>query len=228
MAARKQVKAFKGSGRKSSTVEWQGLEQTAFLLAQIVNVDLPKRLNALHTNKIGLLTKYAESMFHHEALRPDESGHRPEKRMTQQFTFGGKGAAFRGFLIEEGNIQGFGYPDVQQADAKTNFVWRSLEFGLTGAKHTAIANPFAPRGVAKFPSRFTFLPFAKGRGLFEPRGGGPARPRGKLVTPQGRILKTVTHPGIEPKLFITRAFNQVAEGMDRSYRQELASTFAKF
>lgn len=232
----KKTNLIPGGRGAAIRVEWQGIQQTAFLLAAICNEKLPGTLNASHTRMMGVVGKRAEANFEGSIRRPNERGERGGPRETGHFTFGkDQGGAFIGVPIRpdspggKKDEYGFGYPNIKVADQKTNFVWRALEFGLTGAKYTAVNNEFAPRGIAKFPSRFTFLPFRSGppNGSLVPKGSGSA-PSGTLVTPKGRVLKTVAHPGIKPKLFITNAFNETVGGMDREYQTVLATTFKDF
>jgi hypothetical protein len=223
------VSGFKGS---KLTVEWQGLKQTTFLLAHVTNVEFRKHINEFHGRRIGILTQRARKYFEQDIRRPDESGARRHARETQKFTFGKKaGGAFVGVVINEPATDqyGFGYPDIARADTATNFVWRTLEFGLK-PHPAAISHPFGPVGSARFPTMFTFKPFTGPGGVLYPRGGrgSGSAAVGTLVTPQGRVIKKVAHPGIAPKQFITRAFNDVAQTMDKGYRTVVAQTYKDF
>lgn len=217
---------FKGAA--NLTVEVDGLRQTAFLLARVTNVNLRKNLAAFHGRQIGILTQRARQYFESEKLRPDESGSRPNARFTGKFDFGSRGGGtFVGVPInDEANDQyGFGYPDIARADRRTHYVWRSLEFGLR-PHPGAIKGPFSPIGSARFPKRFTFLPFT-GRGRLHPSAAGSAA-TGTLVTPRGRIVARVKHPGIAPKLFITRAFEDTAANLVDGYSTVLGQTYKDF
>lgn len=227
------VKAFNNPGkgfRPSSglTVEVDGLQQTAFLLARVTNEELPKNMNAYHARQIGVLTQRARQNFEESVTRPNESGARVHARMSGRFVFGGDSGTFRGKIINEPSTDqyGFGYPDIATADRRTNYVWRTLEFGL--APHPqAIKHPFAPIGRAKFPSKFTFLPFSGGGGVFTPRGAGSG-PSGVLVTPRGRVIRRVPHPGIAPRQFITRAFEALTQTVVEGYSTVTAQTYKDF
>ena len=136
-------------------------------------------------------------------------------------------ATFRGRIIKEGNCLRIRLSDHCQGGSEDQFRLALIGVGAF-SNPGAIKNEFSPRGRAMFPAKFTFLPFSKQQGVFYPAAKGKARPSGKLVTPRGQVLRTVAAPGIPARLFITRAFQRVAETMDAAYRQVTATTFAKF
>ena len=211
------------------TFEIDGLVQTSFLMAAVVNEDLPNNLNQFHARQLGIISQRAERIFEEQVTRPNESGRREGMRETGKFLFGRRsGGAFKGVSLndESANVYGFGYPDVQHADTTTHFVWRSLEFGLRPHPR-AIQHEFGPRGHGKFPRRFTFIPFTGKQGYLSPRGG-PAGPVGTLITPRGQIVKKVAHPGIAPRQFITRAFEQTAQNMPQGYSEVIGRTYKDF
>lgn len=209
-----------------------GIKRTTAALIAITKSEIPKTLDNIHLRAIGTLSGKAERIFKESIRRRDEHGWRPEARETTNFTFGGGihgGRAFTGVLINPTtsglkDTYGFGYPNVPQADEKTHFVWRSLEFGLAPAP--VVPSEFAPRGKAQFPTKFTFIPFRTGigRGSLQPLSRTAAR-TGSLMTPQGRFLKKVAHPGIHPKQFITTAFEETVPLMNAEYQKMLGSTF---
>ena len=217
---------FKGATRL--TVEVDGLQQSAALLARVTNVDFRKNINSYHARQLGILTQRSRQYFEESVSRPNESGARSHARQTGKFGFGQKsGGAFVGLTINDpdNDQYGFGYPDIAKADSATNYVWRSLEFGLK-PHPGAVRDQFGPIGQHKFPSRFTFLPFSGG-GVFTPRGKGSG-PSGTLVTPRGRIVKRVKAPGWPARLFITRAFNDVAGNITEGYNTVVAQTYKDF
>lgn len=220
------VSGFKGS---RLIVEVEGLQQTAALLARVTNVEFRKNINAFHGRQIGILSQRARDYFEESVSRPNESGARSHARQTGKFGFGQRsGGAFVGVTINEPELDqyGFGYPDIARADRVTNYVWRSLEFGLK-PHPGAVRDQFAPIGVHKFPSSFTFLPFSGPGGVFTPRGKGSG-PTGTLVTPRGRVVRRVKAPGWPARLFITRAFNDVAANITDGYQTVVAETYKDF
>lgn len=169
-------------------------------------------LTRTHANAVGQLTKAAKRNFQSRISRPWESGDRPADRMTGKFTFGYRGT-FSGNIIRDDKaaVHGFAYPNIERADQRTRFVWRSLEFGLGDYRSS---HPLAPRGQFKMPLMRNGVPgFWKG-----PQGQQLLRPAGRAQRVEG---------GIPGRFFLTDAWyevvgNERAAGgswLQRQYRQ---------
>lgn len=174
---------------------------------------LDDSLRGVHSAAARKLAETGRRNLRASIERPQERGEGELRgRQTGNFTFGGSGA-FVGTSFAEGDIQGFGWPNVQVADRRTNYVWRSLEWGLGGG---ATSSPFSPRGTFKLPGT------AAGVFAFHFNESNVFRPGKK-----GRRLRLrgVEAPdsGIEPKYFLTNAWDEVVadEGgyLHRKYRE---------
>ena len=188
-----------------------------------------ENLHAVHAQHLGQLANKARANFYSDIKRPAETGEgKGGRRETGNFTFGGSGSAFVGRLIEEGDKIGFGWPDVDQADRSTNFVWRSLEFGLAGhtagpsARFSELA-PYMPIGHHKLPRAFWFTSGDPGSsrlvvGKFGYRQASQRFGRGQQTW--GR--------GIEGKHFLERAWFETAIGNPNKYRPVVQKSFIAF
>ena len=172
------------------TIETDGLRRLSFLMGQAVE-DLENDLLAKHTRRIGDVTRIARRLFEQDTRRPTSKGDRPgdrtKRRKTGTFTFGARsGGAFVGVDFSKDPVKGFGYPNIEVADAKTQGIWRVLEFGL-GAKATR--HELAPTGEHLLPLRFGFDPNKKGRRdakLFPVRGPAARAGAGILAKNEGK------------------------------------------
>lgn len=126
--------------------------------------ELPERLAGYHrelfrgtgtknNNNVSIPLESWKVFSRQRPRRPKESGHRPDKRMTG--TLGRKDfdrfmQIYSGKEFGSGTRRGIGWPDVQRADRATDYVWRSLEFGL-GLQGTGES------GEHKLPAKFGFF-----------------------------------------------------------------------
>lgn len=237
---------FKGSGLVFVTT--QGVSRNTFAIAFALQ-DFSKSLDGFHLRKLGELTSLARSNFEAKVAkgRSGESGRGQGRgRQTGQFTFGSRGGgAFVGVFMkdETTGVSGFGYPNVAIADARTNYVWRTLEFGLRpnpnavrGARLRRGKTPIAveaPLGEHKLPARFGFT--------------GPNRTSSRLVPLSDRAVPNIRAQyvrlygrnrgvakrtreranGIEPMFFISDAIGVVAQTLPAGYRQLLSKSYRR-
>lgn len=176
-----------------------------------------------HVGYFSALSNAALRNFRSDIQRPMESGQGlGGRRQTGNFTFGRRaGGAFVGLLIQpegkKGAVQGFGYPDVDKADAATNGVWRALEMGLSGLNHLPTyyseeMGRFRPTGDHTLPSRYQFSsPHPSSAYLYL---AGPPRKRA------GR--------GFEGKHFIEDAWREVTKNVPEDYESIARKTFGAF
>lgn len=186
-----------------------------------LNVEVGKireNLNAVHAEFLLRVKNAAEENFRRDIKRPAERGEgEGGRRQTGNFTFGTTaGGAFVGQLFQDGNVYGFGYPDIQRADQATERVWRALEYGLSGTKRFPrtlgtpfMTNPAFPERQHKMPLRYHFTsPSPKSSVLV--LGGGANYTyfwrRNNYMGFAGRK----TGAGIEGKHFLELAFDEVA------------------
>lgn len=191
------------------TIEWQvelGSVQTAI---QAAPTELAKQSKQAASRNAGTINQKARENFEAGILRPQESGHRPEWRQTGNFEFGSRFASgtFRGAVLKGKNgAIGFGYPDIAHADAKTEGVWRALEWGLKGKYHTPSSllglESLAPDRPHRLPKRYIF---GNEEGA-ENRGTG--RGQVLLTGRQYPLRKDQRGGGIEAKNFIENAWIQ--------------------
>ena len=176
---------------------------------------------------IGTLSQRSKNIFESNKLRPQETGWREGDRMTGRFGFGRRDAdskAFVGRVFTDdtkpvGRL-GFGFPDVAQADAKTNYVWRSLEFGLRGTEHSPstlsdlVDRSLFPKKPMKLPKHYYFRPQFKGGGDVMHLGG----PKAPKVKPRG----------IKGKHFIEQAWLQSVPEINNRFERALVAAFDSF
>jgi len=182
-------------------------------------------------SNLGTLTRRAEARFNASTLRPGEKGvGSGGRRQTGNFTFGTKaGGSFTGtqFVTEEG-LYGFGWPNIDKADALTNFVWRSLEFGLAGTRPNSrgqLRGPghsrfpenahLVPTGFHRMPRRFMFTSESPSNSYLFLNKSAPER-----MPPGGA--------GIEGKHFIEDAFIESIEIMAGRYKKAVLDPVASF
>lgn len=209
-----------------------------------------KNLNAVHARRLLDLKNAAQKYFREDIKRPAESGEgKGGRRETSNFTFGTKaGGAFVGNIFQEGNLYGFGYPNIARADAATHFVWRSLEHGLRGTGGTpggrgnAMANvqvtDTEPQGRHLMPRGYFFTTRDPSTSVLRLARTGGAAPtqwnRMRLGGKKGRASREGAKrenygKGIEGKRFIERAWFEVGKTrINQGYRQMLRKSIRVF
>jgi hypothetical protein len=163
----------------------------------------------------------------HREVSPTVGGktYRPWARMTGRFL----PSTFKVRLLNEGRnneVQGFGFPDVQLADQKTNGAWRALEFG-SGPQSEAGVPHIRPRVFVGLPVRQVGLKgAAAGRaGLRSQRQSGQRYPEsGPIFQPV--TSQTVAGGGSAPKHFLRDAFLEVTAKLPRRYEQIVGRRFS--
>lgn len=176
---------------------------------QVVNERFKKGTGKMHREAIDRVSKRAHANFIRSIERAGTSAtiqgtsYRPEDRATGRFTFG-KGRTFTGSLLRNlgSNISGFGYPNVPRADAATDGAWRALEFGRPAFR--------MPMGFWRAPDGRRARTRSPGGDIFIPGGAGE------------QLAK-----GIEPKLFITEAFEKVVREYVEPEYQRIADKAAR-
>ena len=214
-----------------------GVEQLPTLFTT-ATTKFRENLHAVHAQHIGQLDRIAHAMFVGSKIRGGETGERSGTRETGNFTFGGANSAFQGRLMEKGDTFGFGWPDVDRADQATNFVWRSLEFGLRGTRHgptarfreTIAGGNVFPQGWHQLPRAFYF------------EGGGPSTSRMVLGRGGGRQARAMAQgpkkkmhgydktmgAGIGGKHFLEDAWFAARIGNPQNYRSVVQKSFHAF
>jgi len=237
------MSAFQASGEFLRIRPNETLAQLPTALAQSVP-KFRENLHAVHAQFIGQLDNRAESIFNASIIRRGERGQGKggtRDRQTGNFTFGGKSSAFVGILMEKGSRVGFGWPDIDRADAATNRVWRALEFGLSGKRHLPsskiIDSSVWAGGIHVLPRAFHFEP---GQGpatdRLIPTAGGyrqasqsPQRiARRKSWGGEKSTLGMTMGEGFEGKHFIENAWIEMKVGDARRYRPVVQKSFAAF
>ena len=201
---------------------------------QALPVNLKKNTQQSAVRAVGTIGRLAASNFHGSIRRPGEQGEGTERgRKTGKFTFGNKdsGAAFHGSVFEVNKgLFGFGYPFIPHADARTDYVWRSLEYGLPGTRNAATtllgdASLF-PKGEHKLPRRFYFsTPSPSSAILVIPKKFA------RKGSQKQKILKGgSSNPGagFEGKHFIEEAWIEMREKLPEKWRQDIVATVATF
>lgn len=205
---------------KDGIVFTDNMYQLGTLLAAATK-DLNGDINAALTRVRGSVMTRAEDYFRANILRPAESGEGAGgRRQTGNFTFG-EGATFesREVSISPEN-RGFGFPDVSRADGRTDGVWRALEFGLPGTRHTAESihfeglTQFHVTKVHRLPLRYEFTSFNSQTAVL------------RLNTP--RVRDVQLGAGFEGKHFIERAWIDTLAAFTRDYKQIGVNAFRAF
>jgi hypothetical protein len=201
---------------------------------QALPVNLKKNTQQSAVAMIGVVGRAAASNFHSSIRRPGEQGRGAERgRRTGDFTFGDKdsGNTFHGnvFEIKEG-VFGFGYPNVSTADSKTKYVWRSLEFGLSGtqnAPETILGDAsLFPRGTHILPKRFYFTTGSPSNAvLVIPKKFARKGPEGQTILKGG---KANPGAGFEGKHFIERAWLSTLERLPQVWKRDIVATVKTF
>lgn len=163
---------------------------------------LRNSLAALHVKMLDIFARSAGQKYL-DRLNQDrrgESGLRagddPSKnRMTGRFyPFGARSGAgtFKGEPIFDRNLHryGWGYPNIEHADAASHGIWRVLEYGLKGTKVEQDPDEHASRGTHMVP------PTSYNDPVFTPYG--PAYLRGKGI--KGKRFLRDTWAEIEPTM----------------------------
>jgi hypothetical protein len=166
---------------------------------QIISEGVPR--GTRHINKEVLRSMYrtAASIFEESILRPATSvtaggqSYRAGSRATGNFTFGDN-QTFQGVLIDNGPVQGLGFPDIQTADQRTDRAWRVLEEGTDSMR--------MPVGSWRDPGG-NRVPWGAGSDdAFHPGGS-----------------RFVEVSGIEAKRFIQGAVDGGVEALGKAYSQ---------
>lgn len=183
------------------------MEKTLKLMAQ-TNVKILKGLFYEDLHALEDMAVLAKQNFYSDIRWPAMKGIRPGQRMTGRFTFGGDAASIRGHFLHIPKVQyGWSYPNVERADAMTDYVWRALEFGLPGRGFPGSGEPFAPEGFHRIPH------FRSAEA--------------------GTILYPVTRAkylgkGFAGKHFLEDAFNVVGPDMTNRYRKRFRDELKDF
>ncbi len=180
---------------------------------------------------LGTLTRRAEARFAASTLRPGERGvGSGGRRQTGNFTFGTLArGSFTGTVFElEKGVHGFGWPDIDKADAATDYVWRTLEFGLAGTlanSEGVLRGPghsrfpenayLVPTGFHRMPRRFMFTSDNPATSYLFLNKNAPKR-----MPPGGA--------GIEGKHFIEDAFIESIEIMAGRYKKSVLDAVVAF
>ena len=203
---------------------------------QAAERDIEKNTKQAAVRAIGTLSHRSKSIFESNKERPQESGWRPEDRMTGRFGFGRRDADSKAFVgrvfTDDSKRLGFGFPDVAQADAKTNYVWRSLEFGLKGSKHEPttisdlVGESFFPTKPMRLPNSFYFRPRFKG--VEGGRSTGPGRSPDDVMHLGGPFKRTKRPKGIKGKHFIEQAWISSTPEITKRFEKAIVSAFDSF
>ena len=188
--------------------------------------DLVDNLHYAHLGYISALSNAALRNFESDIQRPMESGEGGGgRRQTGNFTFGRRsGGAFVGVVVapegRRGSLLGFGYPDVDIADAATNGVWRALEMGLEGKHHLPSAYSddmyrFQPWGTHIMPQQFYDFT-------------SPHPSQAVLYFGGKRVRKTRAGSGFEGKHFIEKAWMEVTSRIEGDYENIARTAYGAF
>lgn len=205
-----------------------GIKQAAHAV-QALPTKIGKNSAEAAGRNMGTLVRTAEAIFKSSIERPGETGVRKGIRETGSFTFGtDAGGDFTGSTFNADGLIGFGWPDIEKADDRSNFVWRSLEFGLAGTRANSEGVLHGP-GFSRFPENQHLVP-----------QGFHRMPRKFLFTtdnPRTSYLKQDNNvpsrlppggAGIKGKHFIEDAFTQSLEIMAGRYVKSVLDPVAAF
>jgi len=219
-----------GSGSIRMIIDEEGFKRMRDAV-QAVPVNLKKNLVQSAVVSGRGVMRQAESNFYSSIRRGGETGEGKERgRQTDNFTFGGEGAAFHSsaFTISK-DLFGFGFPFIPDADKRTNYVWRSLEFGLEGKYNEPVSylelNELFPTGSHFLPKRFYFTSDDTSSSTLRL----PKKGRRKLP-PGLRMLKSppIKPGGIQGKHFIENAWISELERMSGRWKRDIEKTIAVF
>jgi hypothetical protein len=131
-------------------------------------------------------------------------------------------------MFETDGLYGFGWPDIDKADAATDFVWRTLEYGLAGTRANRDGELRGP-GSSRFPENQYLVPTGFHR--------MPRRFQFTTDSPSDSYLFLNKHvperlppggAGIEGKHFIEDAFIEALEVMAGRYKKAVLDPVASF
>ena len=213
-----------GQSGGSRTVEIYGFNRMRDAV-QAIPVNLKKNTYQASAANIRTVSRKAEEIFLGSIIRHGESGHDERGRQTGKFTFSAReGGAFVGSTFQvKKDLFGFGFPKVLTADRKTNFVWRSLEYGLAGSGSPA-------RGKARSESLLgdnSLFPKAKSMRMPERFEFSSKDPTTSYLYIGKRKRKRDTH-GITGKHFIEGAWIESLETMTGEYEQSVVDATKVF
>ncbi len=195
-----------------------GLIEAISLLHQV-----PKKMEKFSQQaaaaNVGHVVRKARENFETSIIRTSSKGDRPVDRETGNFTFGVRsGGSMVGRTFTTGKTgHGFGFVDIAKADAQTNFVWRSLEHGLSGTV-------FSPSSLGLFklyPLGEHILP--KYYGFDAPKPGGRLLlgQFASLRMPFRRAVRDTDRfgEGFAGKHFVEQAWLDSYQFIERKYKQ---------
>lgn len=159
---------------------------------QLVSEGVQRRMRGFHQQAIVKINADAKRRFAAAIERREHSatvgdGPLGRSRVSGNFTFGSDLTFIGRLLPPSKTVQGFGYPDEQRADDRTEKVWRFLEEGAT---------------YTKWPSRAIFF---DGGGFYGP---DPNRNQDIVVPGRGGAVKFQTKE-IAPRHYIRDAVESV-------------------
>jgi hypothetical protein len=219
-----------GSVRTRFFVDDQGFKRTIDAMG-VMPIKLDQNTHNSAAASVTYVRNAAEENFLSDIRRPNEQSSHPERRETGNFTFGPKdsGSAFQGTVFETSKkgLFGFGFPNIQQADSITNFVWRSLEYGLRGTEHEPSAlistSPPFPTGTHVLPRRYFFTTYQPSSAvLVMPKKFARKGPRGQDIHKGG------PGKGIPGKHFIERAWLQSLDRINNKWEPDLIDATKAF
>jgi hypothetical protein len=166
---------------------------------QIISEGVPRGTRYINREVLSSMYRTAASIFEASIQRPSTSvtaggqSYRAGSRATGNFTFG-DGQTFQGEIIDNGPVQGIGFPNINVADQRTNRAWRMLEEGSDSMR--------IPVGTWRDPG-----------GRTVPWGAGSD----DTFHPGARRFMEAS--GIQAKLFIQGAIDGGVEVLGRAYSQ---------
>lgn len=224
--ARSKARKLRSSipGNRFLYMNVEGIVTNTFMIAEVYR-HFEQGLDGAHRAKMRDLYRYAEEVFRSEIRRPNSSGHRGKDRLTGRFTFG-PGQTFQAQLVNDKktHMWGIGFPKMQVADARTGFVWRSLEWGL-GPKGTK--SSFGPIGTHILPTRFYFDQPVGGRMFLGADPKDRYRKKGERSSEHPLRGRGRLGQGFEGKFFISRSMERVAKELPREYERVWQQSFGK-
>jgi len=198
--------------------------------AMVVNMDFNSIESA--ARNLGTVVRASEARFNSQTLRPGEVGvGSGGRRETGNFTFGTLArGSFTGTQFEDKDTHtfGFGFPDIAKADQRTNFVWRSLEFGLAGTEVNSMGVLHGP-GFSRFPENQHLVPqgthIMPRRFMFT-----EASPRSSFLFLNNQVPERIPRggAGFEGKHFIEDGFLDSIEIMAGRYKKAVLDAVASF
>jgi hypothetical protein len=223
------LKAGGSAGKIRFTYDEDGVRRMKQAF-QVIPKNGIKNTSQAATASVRGLGNRAEQIFYSNPRRPGESGEGAERgRQTDKFTFGGKdqaGNAFYGgtFKVSEHKF-GFGYPDVAHADKATNYVWRSLEYGLLSPHSLFGDGTFFHLSESKhnLPNKYFFTTTAPSTSSLRVLRKGQ-NTQGQQILKGGEGAGA----GFEGKHFIEGAWQSYLETIGSNWKKALTRTAAEF